>query len=133
VAAEVRNLSTRTTDAAREIQSLISSSVQQVKTGANLVRDVGTSLNVAIDGVRLIDTEVSGLVNTFVSYSDTLEALNSGASKLDQATQKSAAMAEDMKTSTDHLRARATELRDFVALFTLPNAGRDHVRIKQAA
>lgn len=133
VAAEVRNLSTRTTEAAREIQDLISSSVHQVKTGVNLVRDVGTSLNVAIDGVKLIDTEVNGLVDTFISYSETLEALNGGAAKLDQATQKSAAMADDMKTSTDHLRARAIDLQEFVALFALPHAGREMASPRFAA
>ncbi len=133
VATEVRNLSIRTTDAAREIQGLISNSVQQMKTGADLVRDVGTSLNVAIDGVKLIDTEVSELVDTFVSYSQTLEALNKGAGDLDSATQKSAMMADDMKTSTDHLKARSADLRDFIALFTLSDTGRGCVRSEWAA
>lgn len=133
VAAEVRNLSTRTTDAAREIQELISSSVQQMKNGADLVRDVGSSLSVAIDGVKLIDTEVNGLVETFVSYSETLTTLKHGAVELDGATRKSAVMAEEMKTSTDHLKARSTDLRDFVALFTLPNVDRTFLEPDQAA
>ena len=60
VASEVRNLSTRTTNAAREIQSLISDSVEQMKKGASLVRNVGSSLSDAIEATKVIDHEVGG-------------------------------------------------------------------------
>lgn len=122
VASEVRSLSTRTADAAREIRGLISNSVDQMQSGADLVRNVGVSLGDAIKGVHQIDSEVSGLVDTFVGYSQTVEGLNQGANTLDRATRESASMAETMKESTSQLSARATDLRNAVAQFQLPPA-----------
>ncbi|WP_341368326.1 methyl-accepting chemotaxis protein [Yoonia sp. BS5-3] len=121
VATEIQNLSNRTTDAAREIHGLISNSVKQMKNGANLVRDVGTSLEQAIGGVRTVDQDVSALVETFVGYSQTLGGIKEGAASLDQATKQSAAMAENIKASTDQLHARSDDLRGYVTLFSLPD------------
>lgn len=120
VANEIQNLSHRTKDAAQEIHGLISSSVDQMKNGANLVRDVGTSLEQAIGGVRTVDRDVSALVETFVGYSETLAGISKGATSLDQVTKHSAVMAENMKASTDQLHARSDDLRGFVQLFALP-------------
>ena len=133
VASEVRNLSTRTTNAAREIQSLISDSVEQMKKGASLVRNVGSSLSDAIEATKVIDHEVGGLVDTIVSYSQTLDMLSEGARTLDSATQESATMADQMKASTDQLYAHAADLQEFVALFALPEIQSNRSSIKDAA
>lgn len=121
VATEIRNLSTRTTDAAGEIRDLIANSVAQMHSGANLVRDVGGSLTLAIEGVKDIDTEIGNLVETFVDYARTLGSVSDGARLLDQDTKQSAAMAVDIKTSTDQLLHKSTDLQDAVAAFSLPD------------
>lgn len=120
VATEIQSLSNRTTDAAKEIQGLISSSVRQMKDGANLVRNVGDSLEKAIGGVRTVDQDVSALVETFLGYSETLTGISQGAEVLNEATKQSAKMAENMKASTDQLHARSDDLRASVQLFKLP-------------
>ncbi len=133
VASEVRNLSTRTGEAAREIHTLIASSVDQMKGGADLVRSVGTSLGDAISGVKRIDTDIGGLVDVFVGYSQTLNGLNEGANELDQNTKKTAIMAQQMKVSTDQLDARASDLREFVSLFTLSDSDEQMSEFTNAA
>ena len=66
---------------------------------------------------------MNGLVETFVNYSETLSALNNGTGEQGRATQESATMAGEIKASTDNLKARSADLREFVALFTLPDVG----------
>lgn len=120
VASEVRNLSKRTTEAAQEVNALISNSTDQVKAGADLVRNVGMSLETAIDGVGMIDTDVNGLIESFASFANTLQELSSGTHALDSATKESATMADQMKSSNSKLYERSVELRDHVAVFHLP-------------
>lgn len=119
VATEVRNLSGRTGDAAKEVRNLISNSVTHVGEGVDLVRRLGVSLGDAIEGVTDIDERVNDLVATFVGFSSTLDTLNSGTLELDKATQSSATMAEGMKQTTGKLHARASELQTHVGHFTL--------------
>lgn len=121
VAREVRSLSGRTTEAAKEIRSLISASETQVRSGASLVRDLGVSLEGAIERVSYINGDVKKLVDAFQSYASTLEQISAGTAELDQATRQSAEMAETMRSSNETLSSRAAELRSSVARFVLPD------------
>ncbi|WP_068115588.1 methyl-accepting chemotaxis protein [Tropicimonas marinistellae] len=119
VASEVRALAQRSSDAAREIAQLISTSGQQVKSGVELVNDSGESLA----EIEKLVTEIDGLVGTIaessVQQATGLSEISTAMNQLDQVTQQNAAMFEETNAAVQALKTQATALERDGASFTL--------------
>lgn len=110
VASEVRALAQRSSDAAKEIKTLISGSTQQVEKGAELVGKTGEVLNSIVDRVGYISTLVSEIANGVSEQSAGLDEINIGVSQLEQVTQKNAAMVEETSAATQLLQNDASQI-----------------------
>jgi len=119
VASEVRALSMRTSDSAREIKTLIQSSAAEVLRGVDLVDRTGEALARITDEV----VELSGLAGTIATsitgQSAGLNEISLGMNQLDQVTQQNAGMV-DQAASTHHaIQQDAEQLSALVARFRL--------------
>jgi methyl-accepting chemotaxis protein len=117
VASEVRALAQRSSDAAREIKSLINGSVQQVAKGVDLVGKAGQALSIIVDRVQNISVLITGITQGVVAQSVSLNEINIGVSQLDQVTQKNAAMVQDANQASGSLSREARELVGLVSVF----------------
>jgi methyl-accepting chemotaxis protein len=119
VAAEVRALAQRSSEAAREIKTLISTSEAQVVTGADLVNQSGRAVEAIVGDVA----EISRLVNTISQSSQDqangLAEINAGVVVLDKVTQQNAAMVEQTTAASAVLKQEADALADLLADFKL--------------
>jgi methyl-accepting chemotaxis protein len=119
VASEVRALAQRSSEAAKEIKTLISTSSEQVGRGVGLVGRAGEALNKIVTSV----TEISGLVSNIAASSKEqaigISEINNGVNQLDQVTQQNAAMVEESTAASHALRSEANALGDIVARFQL--------------
>ena len=117
VASEVRALAQRSSDAAREINSLIADSAGQVKKGVDLVGQTGGALRQIAFSV----TEIAGLVSEIAESSRTqslsLEEINASVTQLDQSTQQNAARLEETTAASEALRNDAVTLVETVSRF----------------
>lgn len=121
VASEVRALAQRSSEAAKQIKSLITSSSEQVETGVGLVGRTGEALGSIIERVSNIDDLVSGIATGSREQSSGLGEINIGMSQLDQVTQQNAAMVEEATAAASTLRNEAGSLTQVVGRFKLKN------------
>ena len=122
VASEVRALAQRSSEAAKQIKSLITSSSEQVETGVCLVGRTGEALGSIIERVSNIDALVSSIASGSREQSSGLGEINIGMSQLDQVTQQNAAMVEEATAAATTLRTEAAGLTHVVGRFKLKTA-----------
>ncbi|SLN47988.1 Methyl-accepting chemotaxis protein I [Aquimixticola soesokkakensis] len=129
VASEVRALAQRSSDAAREINQLITASSGQVTRGVNLVDEAGGALKGIVVSVTNIATQVEEIAISAREQSSGLAEINSAVNQLDQVTQQNAAMFEQTTAASHALNREAETLSRTTAIFTVattPSARRAH-------
>ncbi|VVE19618.1 methyl-accepting chemotaxis protein [Pandoraea commovens] len=130
VAGEVRTLAQRSAAAAKEIKSLIETSVGKVEDGSSQVRDAGRTMTEIVQAVQRV-TDIMGEISAASSeQSGGIEQVNTAVMQMDQVTQQNAALVEEATAAAGSLEDQARNLREAVAVFRLPggdtaNAGYD--------
>jgi methyl-accepting chemotaxis protein-1 (serine sensor receptor) len=119
VASEVRSLAGRSAEAAREIKSLISASVERVEQGTLLVDQAGTTMSEVVDSIRRV-TDIMGEISA-ASHEQSMgvQQVGEAVSQMDQATQQNAALVEEMAAAASSLNSQANELVRTVSAFKL--------------
>ncbi|MBR2656775.1 MAG: HAMP domain-containing protein [Loktanella sp.] len=119
VASEVRALAQRSSEAAKQIKSLIAGSSDQVVAGVNLVGQAGDVLTNIASHINHIAGLVSEIAAGAQEQSTGLAEINLGVTQLDKVTQQNAAMVEQSTASSHSLNAESASLADLVAQFQL--------------
>lgn len=119
VATEVRALAQRSSDAAREINSLISASSEQVQQGVDLVDKTGAALAAIVNSVSEISNRIASIAASSREQSTGLNEINSAVNELDHVTQQNAAMFEETTAASHALTQEAKALAQAVARFKL--------------
>ena len=117
VASEVRALAQRSSDAAKQIKSLINASSEHVGEGVKLVDASGQALKRIIEQVTEIDKLSRGSAEAGKQQSSGIEEVNAAVSQMDQATQQNAAMVEQSTAASRNLAHETEELRELVSFF----------------
>ncbi|MBS0471269.1 MAG: HAMP domain-containing protein [Proteobacteria bacterium] len=123
VASEVRALAQRSSEAAREIKTLIKTSGEQVDSGVKLVGESGTALKRIVDQVVAINLLVTEMAQAAQQQSTGIEEVNTAVSQMDQVTQQNAAMVEQSTAASRNLATETSELSRLVSFF---NVGAEH-------
>ncbi|MFO1193348.1 MAG: methyl-accepting chemotaxis protein [Rhodoferax sp.] len=119
VASEVRSLAGRSAEAAKEIKSLISDSVQRVEQGTALVDQAGATMTEVVAAIRRV-TDIMGEISAASSeQSQGVAQVGEAVTQMDQATQQNAALVEESAAAAESLKAQAQQLVQAVAVFKL--------------
>jgi methyl-accepting chemotaxis protein len=119
VAQEVRELAQRSANAAKEIKSLISKSTTAVSEGVKLVSDTGEGLSAIEQLVQTINTHMDAIATAAHEQSTGLAEVNTAVNHMDQATQRNAAMVEEMNAAGAGLAQESVQLSDLLSRFRL--------------
>ncbi|MBL3553059.1 methyl-accepting chemotaxis protein [Rhodovulum sulfidophilum] len=119
VASEVRALAQRSSEAAKEIKTLISASSDQVETGVSLVNRGGAALTDIVERVGNIATLIADIATGAQEQSVGLGEINVGVNELDKVTQQNAAMVEEANAAAVTMKQEAGNLQTLVARFRL--------------
>jgi methyl-accepting chemotaxis protein len=119
VAGEVRNLSQRSTAAAREIKALIDDAVDKVDVGTKLVNQAGTTMHDIVDSVRRVSTIIGEITLAVREQNVGIEQINRAIGQMDEVTQQDAALVEQVAAASESMRQEAAELGQAVSIFTL--------------
>jgi methyl-accepting chemotaxis protein len=122
VAGEVRNLAQRSAQAAREIKSMISDSVEKVDAGSKLVNNAGTSMREIVDQVKRVTDLISEITSASLEQSSGIGQINEAVTSMDQGTQQNAALVEESAAAAASLREQAERLIQAVSVFRLSAA-----------
>jgi methyl-accepting chemotaxis protein len=130
VASEVRSLAQRSSQAAKDINDLITSSSGQVKDGVELVNQAGTSLSEIVASIRQIVGIVGDIATASSEQAEGLAQIKKALTQMDEVTEQNSAMVEQNAASAEALEQEATALREKVAEFrivgTTAEAGLPH-------
>ncbi|MBT9502943.1 MAG: HAMP domain-containing protein [Burkholderiaceae bacterium] len=119
VAAEVRSLAQRSAQAAREIKSLIGTSVEKVEGGSRLVADAGKTMSEIVGSVQRVTDIIAEISAAAGEQSQGIGQVNVAVAQLDQMTQQNAALVEESAAAAESLREQAMRLAQEVAVFKL--------------
>jgi methyl-accepting chemotaxis protein len=119
VASEVRQLAQRSTDAAREIKTLIQSSVHSVEAGEHLVGDARTTMDRVVTSVKQLATILSDFTAAFEAQSAGIDQVNAAVATMSQITKQNANLIENAALSAGSLRTQASTLAHAVSVFAV--------------
>ncbi len=119
VASEVRSLAGRSADAAKEIKTLITTSVERVEQGTALVDQAGTTMAEVVNSIKRV-TDIMGEISAASQeQSAGVAQIGEAVTQMDQATQQNAALVEESTAAAESLKAQAQQLVQTVAVFKL--------------
>ena len=118
VASEVRNLASRSANAAKEIKDLIRDSVDKVQAGSELVNQSG-DLEEIVAGVKKVGDIIAEISAASTEQSTGIDQVNQAVSTMDQMTQQNAALAEQTSAASQAMRDNAANMRELMAFFKM--------------
>jgi methyl-accepting chemotaxis protein len=117
VASEVRSLAGRSAEAAKEIKSLISASVERVEQGTTLVGQAGTTMAEVVDSIRRVTDIMGEISSATAEQAAGVVQVGDAVTEMDQATQQNAALVEQMAAAAASLKSQSQDLVQTFAVF----------------
>jgi methyl-accepting chemotaxis protein len=117
VAGEVRSLAQRSAEAAKEIKTLIGTSVDKVETGSKLVQDAGSAMTQIVAAVQRVSDVIGEISSTAGQQAGGIEQVNRAVVSVDQMTQQNAALVEQSAAAAEAMRDQASRLAKTVEQF----------------
>ncbi len=122
VAGEVRNLASRSANAAKEIKALIEDSVSRVDTGSVLVETAGETMNDIVNAVTRVNDIMGEIASASDEQSRGIDQVALAVSEMDRVTQQNAALVQESATAAAALEDQASRLKMAVSAFRLTAA-----------
>ena len=119
VASEVRGLAQRSAGAAREIKTLINTSVEQVEQGTVLVDRAGKTMGEIVEAIRNVTGIVAEISAASAHQSEGVNEVGRAVVQMEKTTHQNAALVEQSAAAAESLSQQAQELVKAVASFRL--------------
>jgi len=122
VAAEVRNLAQRSAAAAREIKSLIETSVDKVDSGSRLVNQAGATMYEIVESVRRVTDIIAEISAASQEQTAGIEQINEAVTQMDDMIQQNASLVEQAAAAAQAMHDQANRLAGAVGVFKVDQA-----------
>ena len=122
VATEVRNLAQRSAAAAREIKTLIGSSVERVDAGARLVDEAGSTMEEIVNSVKRVTDIMAEISSASAEQSAGIEQVNAAIGRMDEATRQNATLVGQASAAAASLQDEAATLAHVVSVFKMDDS-----------
>ncbi len=119
VASEVRSLAGRSAEAAKEIKTLISNSVDKVGVGSEQVALAGATMQEIVAGIQRVADIVGEIASASREQAMGLGQINQAVAHLDGVTQQNASLVEQTSAASAALQEQARHLATLAATFQL--------------
>lgn len=133
VAAEVRNLAQRSAQAAKEINALITESVDRVDHGAQLAAQSGVAMDEVVASFQKVNALVTEIADASREQSAGIDEVAQAVTQMDEAVQQNAALVEQSAAAAESLEGQAQSLARMVAMFQLADRLSDSVNTPRKA
>lgn len=119
VAEEVRNLATRSANAAKETEALIESSLNVAKQGTVKAQQTYEALNVIVDGVDKAAELLGAIARASEDQANAIAQINRGVEQVSKVVQTNSATSEESAAASEELLSQAEQLKSMVGRFAL--------------
>jgi aerotaxis receptor len=117
VASEVRSLAQKTSEAAREIKSLIGNATERVEAGNALAEATGRTVRQSAEAVERVFGLIADMSRAAQEQAQGVEQVNAAVNELDDVTQRNAEMVEELSAAALSLHRQAEVVADSVRIF----------------
>jgi len=122
VASEVRSLAQRSAAAAREIKTLIGSSVEKIEAGSRQVQDAGSTMQDIVASVQRVSGIIAEISAAAGEQQAGMEQVQQAVSDLDRMTSANVQLVDDGAAAARSLRTQSEQLSTLVGAFRLHQA-----------
>ena len=119
VASEVRALAHRSAQAAKEIKTLIATSVTTIDGGSVAVQQAGERMGAIVASVQQVNDIIQRVKQASAEQASGITEVNQAVTQMDDVTQQNAALVEQAAAAAASLQDQAVKLSAAVAVFTL--------------
>lgn len=119
VASEVRNLAQRSALAAKEIETLLKESVDNIHTGSEQVKKAGEAMGEILDAVMQVNNIMGDIANASGEQSKGIGQVGIAVRQMDAVTQQNVTLVHQSALSSVDLEKQAHQLNDIVAMFRI--------------
>ncbi|TAN42524.1 MAG: HAMP domain-containing protein [Nitrospirae bacterium] len=137
VASEIRSLAGRTTESAKEINSLIEDSVEKTGRGVQLAQELSRKLDEIGGSIRKVTDLMNEVAAAAQEQASGTSQVNTAMTQIDQTTQQNASLVEETSAAAEELAAQAKELLGVISFFRIEGersvSGRQPANIKSIA
>jgi hypothetical protein len=105
--------------AAKDIKELITSSSGQVKDGVDLVSKAGAALTEIVESIKKVTADVTNIANVSLEQSTGIEQIKQALTQMDDVTQQNSALVEQNAATAKTLEGQAKAMDERVAFFRL--------------
>jgi methyl-accepting chemotaxis protein len=123
VANEVRNLAKRSSDASKDIQSLVRDIMEQVNTGKEWVAQLENGFKEIIQTIKQVSDALSEISLATQESSRGIEQIGQGVEELSDVTEHNATLVDELASATEQLNEKAALLQHMTEKFSLGDAG----------
>lgn len=117
VAQEVRNLASRSAAAAKEIRTLIDTTLSKIDTGAERVNQAGQTMQDLVAAVQRVSDIMDEIAAASEQQSSGIGQVNQAVAQMDQVVQQNAQLVQQAARSANELESEAARLREAVERF----------------
>ena len=133
VASEVRNLASRSAQAAKEIKTLIQDSVGKVTEGTKLVDESGKALAEIVVRVKKVTDVMAEIASSSREQASGIEQVNKAITMMDDVTQQNAALVEEASAAAQALTEQASNLTQLISRYRVGEGAADEAQAPAAA
>ncbi len=119
VAEEVRNLASRSAEAAKETEQMIERSINKVSEGNSIVEQTASAFQEIVVSVGKINDLVKEIANASNEQALGVSQVSQGLEQIDQVTQQNSAHAEETASSSEELSSQAMLLQEQIDFFNI--------------
>jgi len=119
VAEEVRNLASKSAEAAKETRELIESSYKSVSDGDRIVKLVSESLERVAEIAQRQTRIIVDIQSSSAHQSNAIEQVNIGIDQVAQVVQQNSATAEESAAASEEMSSQSSLLQELIAQFRL--------------
>ncbi|MBT0570748.1 MCP four helix bundle domain-containing protein [Curvibacter sp. CHRR-16] len=122
VASEVRALAQRSSQAAKEIRTLLDSNVHKVQATSTKVQTAGAAITHIVGQVDQVNALVVSIRSATGTQYEGISQVGQAVARIDQSTQQNAALVEQISAAAESLRVQTQQLSQAIAFFRMEAA-----------
>ena len=124
VAEEVRNLASKSAEAAKETGSIIENSIGKAELGSRIAGETASSLAEIVSGINESNQLINKIAKSSEEQSMEIAQINSGIGQVAQVVQQNSATAEESAAASEEMSGQSTLLQALISQFKLKGEDR---------
>jgi len=126
VAEEVRNLASKSADAAKDTGAMIQNSMEKAELGSRMAGETAASLNEIVTGINESSRLIAEIAIASEQQSLGIEQINTGIDQVAQVIQHNSATAQESAAASQEMSGQSDVLQQLIARFKLKKSGGTH-------